>query len=174
MMSEAEEIRDEIRNAFAGVMLGDGISLEQTKIIDDYGRGCSAEEFAALPLKEVTDDWTKIPDAVLDEAECLAHLDSAGFQYYIPALMIRLLDNYDSGSMMSIGTLSGLSANSPYYLERYSELSASQQHAIARYVKALPTLVDLDTEDRTELKRAFEIYWSKFEIYWPKFFVDSE
>ncbi|PYT01673.1 MAG: hypothetical protein DMF63_02170 [Acidobacteria bacterium] len=69
MVSASDEIRDEIRNAFAGVTLGDGISLEQTKVIDDYG-GCGSQEFKALPLGEITNDWKAIPVSVLDEAEC--------------------------------------------------------------------------------------------------------
>ncbi|PYT01674.1 MAG: hypothetical protein DMF63_02175 [Acidobacteria bacterium] len=94
----------------------------------------------------------------------LAHLDPAGFRYYIPALMLRLLDNYDSGSMMSIGTIHALDGRSPSRVRRYSELSDPQRRAIARYLKVLPTLIDLGTEDRTRLQRAFERFWSKFLV----------
>ena len=159
-----DEIKVEIRRAFSGVTLEGGISLDQTKVINNYGRDCSAEQFAALPLSEVTDDWTSIPTSVLDEAECFAFLDDLGFRYYIPALMIRLLDNYDCGSMISVGTLSCLYPNSTYVEQRYNKLSDAQRVAISRYLEILPALVELDGEDTTIVKRAFQNYWSKFLV----------
>jgi hypothetical protein len=100
-----EQIKKIIEAAFNGVTLDGGISLEQTKVIDNYGRGVNVEEFTALPNNEVTNNWKQIPISQLDEAECLAHFDRKGFKYYIPALMLRLLENYDPESMMTIGTL---------------------------------------------------------------------
>jgi hypothetical protein len=161
-LRSVDEIKGEIRKAFAGVKLDGGISLNQTKVIDNYGRECSEDEFNALPLSEVTDDWTKVSSKALDEAECLAFLDDLGFRYYIPALMCRLLDNYDSGSMMSIGTLRGLYPDSEYYRQRYAKLSEPQSVAIAKFVQFLPNHISLDTEDKTIVERAFQKYWLKF------------
>jgi hypothetical protein len=101
-----EQIKKIIETAFDGVTLDGGISLDQTKVIDNYGRGISDNEFDALPNNEITNNWMEIPTSQLDEAECLAHFDRKGFKYYIPALMLRLLDDYDRTSMMTIGTLS--------------------------------------------------------------------
>ena len=63
-MYTVDEIKSEISAAFDGVELDGGISLNQTKVIDNYGRDCSSEQFAALPMGEVTDDWRKIPNSV--------------------------------------------------------------------------------------------------------------
>ena len=160
MVSKAEIVR-EIRSAFEGVTLDGGISLNQTKVIDNYGRGCSDEQFAALPLSEVTDDWKKIPTSTLDEADCLAHFDRKGFRYYIPAFMLRLLDNYDPDSMMTIGTLSILRPRTESWKFLYSLLSQEQCRAIAHYLQSLPILVDLEGEDIPVVERAFRNYWSK-------------
>lgn len=163
-MRTFEELKNEVDRAFSGVKLDGGISLNQTKVIDNYGRDCTDEQFAALPLKEVTDDWNKIPTIVLDGAECLAHFDRRGFKYYIPALMLRLLENYDSTSMMTIGTLSILYPQTESWDYLYSLLSPEQSMAIANYLQSLPSLIELEGEDRKIVERALRNYWSKFLI----------
>ena len=161
-MSTRAEIVSEIKSAFAGVKLDGGLSLNQTKVIDNYGRGVSAEQFRALPNKETTDDWTAIPTSVLDDSDCLAHLDEKGFRYYIPALMLRLLDNYDACSMMTIGTLGMLYADAERKKYLYSRLTEQQSQAIARFLTALPGLVSLDGEDESIVDRALRNYWSAY------------
>ena len=104
-MSLKEEIIKDINTAFKNVTLSDGVSLEQAKIIDNYGEGITEKEFSDIPNSEITQDWKKIPISQPDTAEYSAHLDKLGFKYYIPALMIRLLENYDYTSMVTISTL---------------------------------------------------------------------
>jgi hypothetical protein len=159
---EGSAIVAEIEAAFAGVQLDGGISLKQTQVIDNYGRDCTSEQFTALPRSEVTDDWKRIPVSMLDEADSLAHLDDRGVKYYIPALMLRLLDNYDPGSMMTIGTLSILYPRTESGEYVLSLLTDPQKRAIARFMKELPMLVGLEGEDITIVDRAFRNYWSKF------------
>ena len=156
------EIVNAIETAFAGVKLDGGTSLEQTKVIDNYGRDCSAERFARLPLAEETNDWTKIPISVLDDADCLAHFDRKGFKYYIPALMLRLLDRYDPCSMMTIGTLSILYPKTETWSFLYTLLSPEQLRTVAHFLESLPNLVELDGEDRAIVERAFRKYWGKY------------
>lgn len=161
-MKQKEHIKKVIETAFNSVTLDGGISLEQTKVIDNYGRGVSDKEFTDLPNNEVTNDWKKIPISKLDEAECLAHFDRKGFKYYIPALMLRLLDNYDRMSMMTIGTLSILYPKTKDWDYLYSLLTDEQYQAIALYLQALPDLIELNTEDKMVVERAFNKYWSKY------------
>jgi len=162
-LESRSEIKSEIESAFDGVTLNGGISLDQTKVIDEFGliRNVKSKEFDALPLNEVTDDWKAIPSSILDDADCFVHLDAKGFRYYIPALMLRLLENYDRGSMMVISTLRILypkKESSEYW---YSLLTKEQRRAIAHYLKTLPSLVELQGEDRPVVERAFRNYWSK-------------
>ena len=159
MVSKAA-IVSEISLAFDSVTLDSGISLKQTKVIDDYG-DVTSKEFAALPLGEVTGDWKAIPASILDDADCIAFLDTKGFRYYIPALMLRLLENYDRGSMMVIATLSSLYPKNQSRKYQYSELTKAQLRAIAHFMEALPMLVELEGEDVPVVERAFRNYWSK-------------
>jgi hypothetical protein len=163
-MKTKEEIVNLINSAFEGVVLGKGISLNQSKIIDNYGRGCTDEEFGALPDSETTDNWQEIPLKELDDADCIAHMDYEGIRYYIPALMIRLLDNYDACEMMSIGTLSFLYPYKDYWNSRmsmYGFFADQQRFAMASYLKALPNLVELKEDDLARVRRAIERYWNE-------------
>ncbi len=164
-MHTKQDIREIITHAFQGVSLRGGTSLKQTEVIDRYCEGVTEEEFRALPDTEVTQDWQAISAQELDRAQCIAHLDARGFTYYIPALMVRLLEDYDPSSMRTIGTLRALYPKKDsweYHMERYSLLSPQQSAAIASYLQALPQLVELDSEDTKVMERALKTYWARF------------
>jgi hypothetical protein len=154
-------VENQIRNAFAEVVLGKGISLRQAQVIDRYGEGVTDAEFEALPQGEITDSWDKVPFAEL-ERNCIPHLDDEGFRYYLPALMLSLLSNYDSASMRVIGTISRLYPPAVGPERRYTYLTDAQHRAVACFLKALPHLVTLDTEDTTLVSRALRNYWGRF------------
>jgi hypothetical protein len=159
-----KDIYQIIHAAFSNVSLGNGISLRQAQVIDNYGEGVTDEEFNNLTLNETTDDWSKVPLAEL-ELDCLAHLDAAGFRYYIPAFMLSVLNHYEPSSMRVIGTLSSLYPKEEmwfFHMERYSLLSEPQREAIAQYICVLPTLVNLDREDLKIMERALKIYWHQY------------
>lgn len=161
-----------IRKAFAGVVLGDGVSLRQSIVIDNYGEGYTEKEFEEIKLSEVVNDWTQIPKDELMETENIAHFDAGGFRYYIPALMLALTEKYNSSTMRVIGTLQSLYPEPDrywfHYMDKYSLLSYDQKQAIAKFLIALPDLVTLDAEDKANVERAIRNYWSEFlPIYIP-------
>ena len=165
---ERTEIEQAIRSAFAGVRLGKGVSLQQARIIDDRRDDFSRAEFDALTRLEVTDDWTAIPEDELVN-DCLAHLDADGLRYYLPALMLWLLDHYNDADLRSnpeaemtaIGTISALAPRKSMRW-RWDSLSRDQLTAIASYLEALPRLVDLDDEDTMLVARSLESNWAQF------------
>ncbi len=170
---EREDVESAIRAAFAGVQLGSGTSLQQARLIDEgITSDMSPEEFAAIPRHETTDDWTKIADSEL-LCDSLAHLDAAGLRYYLPALMIWILDHYSdedlifdsAASMTVIGTMSALAPPAEfarYRWDTYDQFTMEQRAALARYVAALPRLVELDREDAVRVRRSIERYWAQF------------
>ena len=157
----SKRLEDEIRAAFAGVELGGGISLRQAQVIDRYGEGVSDREFEALPKAEVTNDWSRVPFEEL-ERDCVAHLDAEGLRYYLPALMLSVLNHYDAGSMRVIGTISSLDARDSYNQQRFALLSEPQRRAIASFLSALPDLLDLWVEHSKVVSRSLEAYWHQF------------
>lgn len=157
-------IRRSIRTAFRGVTLGAGISLRRAQLIDGQSAP-SREHPQSVTQEEIIGGWSQVP---LDELErdSLAHLDALGFRYYIPALMLSVLEPYDSSSMRVIGTLSGLYPKKDntweYHMQRYSLLNAAQRTAIARFLAELPKLVELDSEGQRKVERALRNYWGKY------------
>jgi hypothetical protein len=151
-------IEKEIRVAFRGVTLGQGLSLREAQRADGFqkdvpeGRGI-IHDSSQVPLDHL-------------ERDCTAHLDAIGFRYYIPALMLSVLDHYESASMRVIGTLSGLYPKKDsaweYHINRYSLLNDAQKSAIAHFLSELPKLVDLDSEHQKIVPRALRNYWSKY------------
>jgi len=160
-----EKIQKTIESAFIGVKLNGGVSLEQAKVIDNYGEGVTEQEFKKLPNTEITEDWAAIPDSALEPDPCVAHFDAKGLRYYLPRLMLSVLANYDNASMRVIGTLQALYPKSDfweYHMDRYSELNNKQKQAIALFIESLPSLVGLDREDRVMMERAQEKYWREY------------
>jgi hypothetical protein len=158
-------VENEIRMAFRGVTLGQGITLRKAQLVD-VSRDAARNLHAASPAHgEITDDWSRVPLNEL-ESESIAHLDALGFRYYIPALMLSVLDHYESSRMRVIGTLRGLypkkDSGWEYHMHRYSLLNHAQKTAIARFLAALPKLVELDFEDQKVVPRALRNYWGEY------------
>ena len=80
--------------------------------------------------------------------------------------MLSLLHDYDPASMRVIGTLSSLYPKKDdsweYQMLRYSLLNYAQKKAIARFLAALPALVQLDFEDQKVVPRALHNYWGQY------------
>lgn len=150
-------------DAFEGVVLGHGVSLREAQVMDSRGR---MESDATDPEADVTDNWAAVPRRELDRG-CIAHLDAEGLRYYLPALAVELVRDYDPASMRVIGTLSALYPDKDvwsYHMDRYKLLSARQKHAVAIYLTHLPTLVSLDHEDATLVRRALRNYWAAYLV----------
>ncbi len=158
-------VENEIRMAFRGVTLGRGMSLRQAELADRFQDAVWKAQGTSLGRGEITDDWSQVSLEEL-ERDCTAHLDAEGFRYYIPALMLTLLDHYDSSSMRVIGTLGGLypkkDSSWEYHINLYSLLNLPQKTAIARFLAELPKLVELNSEDQKVVERALRNYWGEY------------
>jgi hypothetical protein len=114
---------------------------------------------------EILDDWSQVTLEEL-EGDCIAHLDAGGFRYYIPAFMLSVLSHYDSASMRVIGTLAGLYPKKgdgyEFQVHHYSLLDSAQKTAIARFLAALPNLIELELDDQKIVSRALRNYWGQY------------
>jgi hypothetical protein len=160
-----DEIRAVIQSAFAGVHLDGGISLRQADAVDIRGQGITDEEFRALPLLEITDDWTALTLETLDRYTDISFFDAKAFRYYIPAFMIAMLDCYKPDYMRVISTLSSLHPKKggqwEHSMMQYSLLNPQQRAAMIYFLEHLPEDVELDTEDQKIVERALWNYWRK-------------
>jgi len=168
---DRDVVRSRIREAFAGVRLGSGLSLRQAAAKDDFGDALTQLVFDQLPASEVTDDWQRIPPDEL-RRDRVAYLDAEGVRYYLPALLLWLLDNYDGdqradeyASLTIIGTLQMLSPSREFrvhYHSIFASFTSQQRAAIALYITALPRLVALEREDLVLLERSMRDYWGRY------------
>jgi hypothetical protein len=170
---ERDQVEALIREAFAGVRLGNGVSLRQAEAIDHYSARWPLAEFDRLPQSEVTDDWSLVPEEEL-RRDNAAHLDPEGLRYYLPALMLWLLDHYNDEQLLFdspaaltvIGTISAVAPWEEFREHQYriydTFFSEQQRRAIAAYVQALPELVALDSEDAALVERSLRDYWGQF------------
>jgi hypothetical protein len=166
---ERDDIQEAIRTAFAKVRLRSGVSLRQAQSIDGTIFGLEPTYVGREP-DEITDDWMRVAESELLR-DNIAHLDADGLRYYLPALMLWLLDHYDedrwlSGSdMTAIGTIGAIAPEQQFATSLwaiYDAFTAEQRTAIASYVEALPRLVRLDHQDAMSVARSMDDYWRRF------------
>ena len=172
-MTKRSEVEAAIRAAFGGVTLGAGTSLRQTAALDASDEEVPRDELDAARRGEITDDWTQVSAADLTSG-ALAQLDGDGLRYYLPALVLWILDHYDDAAgratdegvgMTVIGTLGSLAPSELFadeLYEVYDGFTPAQRSALAGALEALPTLVHLDDADAERVAIALDEYWSQF------------
>jgi hypothetical protein len=82
-----EEMLSEIRKVFGKVERGEGETLHETLVIDDYG---NQEERHQARRRDTDCHWWEVRDEWIEEFEGvggLSFLDATGFRYYCPAYM---------------------------------------------------------------------------------------
>lgn len=88
MDQERQRLLALIEAAFAGVELGDGVSLHETVVIDDYGSG---EERQAARKPDEKHDWRRLIDDPELVRICaiggLSFYDSVGLRFHLPAYL---------------------------------------------------------------------------------------
>ena len=93
MYDQQQYLLDLIKEAFAGVKLGNGVSIHQTEVIDNYGSGKELQE--ARKKDRIVDDWTQlIDDAAFADVYGIGgyhFLDDLGKCYYLPVYLSQLV-----------------------------------------------------------------------------------
>lgn len=149
----------EIKSAFAGIRLGNGISWREADVIDDYG---SKEQRKLARMQDEKEDWTKIPLALIGDLRyqaVLSFLDVAGLKYYLPICMIYFLEKGDeSGSAIVDSIIFTLTDE-----KRIKALTAQLNNAQLECVKSF-LLMDLASggffRDSENVKQLINDYWS--------------
>ncbi|MFB2564000.1 DUF6714 family protein [Rhizobium sp. IMFF44] len=91
MSDLTEKAKAAIRDAFAGVTLGDGIGLGEARALDDYA---SNEVRAAFRANDEKSDWTAIAAEILNKhPSSPSFFDAEGMRFHLPAYLIADLDN---------------------------------------------------------------------------------
>ncbi|NQU49751.1 MAG: hypothetical protein HQ519_13955 [Planctomycetes bacterium] len=92
LTSEEREILGQIDQAFAGVRLEDGISLNMTEYYDSGG---CRPEYEVKAKDDEREDWSSIPDQTLEQfTVTFSFTDLKGFRFYVPAYMKWAIRNH--------------------------------------------------------------------------------
>ena len=160
------EVESLIKRAFKGVQLGNGCSLRSAEEASHWGKKGADEDLLIYPDVEIENDWSALSMETLDRYPHLAYMDAEGLRYYIPAFMLSILAEPDPSDMRFICTLSALypkrDGSADYTIGQYALLNQEQRCAIACYLDALPTLVELDAGDQKSIERALRNYWHEY------------
>ncbi|MEO0725819.1 MAG: DUF6714 family protein [Bacteroidota bacterium] len=131
--AEKAKVIQQIHKAFAGVKLGQGVSLHETIIIDDYG-GMKARQQARAGDEKM--DWTKL----VDDPELksvygiggISFFDAEGLRFHLPAYMCLALNSqYED---VTEGLIFTLISYDKYNQERFSTLNDQQRGAIIAFL----------------------------------------
>ncbi|TVQ51919.1 MAG: hypothetical protein EA366_14670 [Spirulina sp. DLM2.Bin59] len=103
-----------IQEAFAGVKLGGGRSLNMTEYYDSYQ---GASEYLEKAKHDERQDWRKIADATLEQfTVTFSFTDVEGFRFYLPAYMIWTIRNHrTNNSIIGNYTIYALDVDHPVF-----------------------------------------------------------
>ncbi len=84
-------LKSYITRAFAGVTLDDGVDIHTAEFHDSYGFDSEEYRLAAGCQRS---NWTCVdPQLLRDRAWVLPFLDAKGFRFYLPVMMIDIIEN---------------------------------------------------------------------------------
>jgi hypothetical protein len=132
--TKIDDAVNEIVDAFADVLLGNGVSLREADLIDGYG---TDRERAAAREQDEHSDWQRIPDEDIENhSSVLCFMDDEGLRFHLPAYMRYTLRRYrESESMSTDFTIYRLS--DPACIERLLVyLTDHQVNAIKSFLNA--------------------------------------
>jgi len=108
--------------AFAYVPLGNGVSLGEADVIDDYG---DDEQRAAAREHDELHDWQQIPDDDIENnSYALCFMDEEGLRFYLPAYMRFTLRRYLESESTSIDSCSQASSSAIHSLCRPDQVKS--------------------------------------------------
>lgn len=121
-----ESVKAVVRDAFAGVALGDGVGLREAQALDDYA---SNEVRAAYRAGDEKNDWAAIKVEDLNRHSGSAtFMDAEGMRFHLPAYMIADLDGDYKHELAP--HLCGCP-------EKFSLLTPHQRDAVELYLRAV-------------------------------------
>lgn len=154
---------------FRNVVLGDGVSLHETVVIDDYGSDERRQE-ARLPDEKL--DWRKLIDDPELSNICgiggLCFYDAAGLRFHLPAYMTMILKDPVEQSRNDIwGSLEfNLTHLSGFQRERFEILTPYQRQTVREFLFFLRSWSFLAWGKECEaIDRALTEFWVDQNVY---------
>jgi hypothetical protein len=147
-----ERLKEQIRAAFAGVKLGDGVGLHEAQGLDDYA---SEEKCAEYRASDEKGNWQALGAKQLNECySSLSFFDSEGMRFHLPAYLIADLEGtYQHGMAFALTQSSGRD-------EQFALLNESQSAAVRAYLQFIEHEPEYEF-DREHIRAALEGFWAE-------------
>ena len=155
---EIAAIIEQITAAFDGVSREDGVTLHESRAIDDQ---LSPEKRAILRAKDTEKRWQDVPEEdIRTQHDVLCFLDAKGLRYYLPAYMIAELkseiDNSPADDVMFFLAYIGDEWSG------FALLTTEQSRAVAAFLRFQNQDVEPSEDLWIRTQRALNDYWGKF------------
>ena len=168
---QPNEVVTRIVQAFDNVALGNGPSLRQMRVMDNYGRDeqgreMTRKDYVSLKSVDETTNWAALTVDDLNQYEHLAYADGESFRFYIPALMIEAIAQQGCSDVVYRLTPPKTGDDLwDYHMNQYALLNDPQKAAIARFLWHLLDSYDLKLDygqTGKEAEKALDRYWILF------------
>ena len=148
---EKEDILKEIKYAFSGVILGNGIGLWEAQAIDDYE---SREVQKRKRKKDEKNDWGLLSYDVLQRCHSsLSFFDADGMRFHLPAYIEASVDNKVDDPIFHLTQLDD------YAKSQFTSLNPAQRKAIVMYLSWCLEKDECEF-DHPAIRRALSEYWT--------------
>ena len=148
-----------LKQAFQEVVRGQGTSLREGRVLDDYG----SEEEQAKARKLDTDHhrW-EISDKSIEElTDAITFLDAEGFRFYLPAFLTYALRRGQESDWpvgdWAVGQLAWLDREGDFEL-----MTQEQKLVVAQVLRFFAEHVEEDWADGETAIAAIRKYWHRF------------
>jgi hypothetical protein len=130
-------LKSYITAAFARVTLEDGVDIHTAKVRDSYGFDQDESQRAVSCQRG---DWRFVdPQLLRDRAWVLTFLDTKGFRFYLPVIMIDIIDDERKSDLSeTLFYKFSVTHHGRFMDQRYDDVfNRSQRAAIIRFLKYL-------------------------------------
>jgi len=145
-----EQLKEQIRSAFAGIRLGNGVGLREAQGLDDYA---SEEKCAEYRASDEKNDWQAMGSDEINRCNSsLSFFDAEGMRFHLPAYLLADLEGTYGFGMAFTLTQSGSVG------EAFALLSEKQRAAVRAYLE----FIEHEPEyafDKEHIRAALERFW---------------
>lgn len=141
----------EVKSAFSGVTLGDGIGLWEAQAIDDYESEDTRRQYREKDRKQ---DWLAFDSDELQRCHSsLSFFDADGMRFHLPAYILASLDGKVDDPLFHLTMLDD------YGRSRFTTLNLLQRKAIAIYLRWCLERSEYEFEHAT-IRRVLGEFWA--------------
>lgn len=145
-----ESVFNEMKAAFSGVTLGNGVGLWEAQAIDDYE---STEVQIRNRGRDEKEDWSRLSYDELQRCHSsLSFFDAEGMRFHLPAYIVASLGNKVDDPIFHLTQLDD------YATSRLAALNHAQRQAIVMYLNWCLEQEEYDFE-HPAIRRALSEYW---------------